>query len=353
MKSIKTITAAAMLLAASPLVATAQVGINTVAPDSSALLDIRYSGAGKAVGVLLPDLNSADRSGKREVVSHGVLVFDRAERQLYYYDSLLRDWTTVSSIVSVHKNNGFADIRPQNAAVNAQNMSLGLPPNEAATAKLDVNGSTRVRQNLKVDGNGEVARSLTVADTLTANTLVGYGAIPVGGIIMWSGTNVPDGWALCNGQTLDGYKTPDLRGRFIAGYGADGSGLPANVWDNSYSTPGNLSRKGTTSGSTGGERTHTLSTAELPAHKHDKGTLSTNVTGEHSHLFKGYHKVDASNNFNVKSHDRLSDDPASYGGEPAGNHSHIISGDTGDTGGGTAHENRPPYYVLAFIMRVK
>jgi microcystin-dependent protein len=238
-------------------------------------------------------------------------------------------------------------------------MSLGLPPSEAATAKLDVNGSTRVRQNLKVDGNGEVAgrltiaKTLTVADTLTANTLRGYGTIPVGGIIMWSGTTVPDGWALCNGQTSGGYQTPDLRGRFIVGYGANGNSLPTNVWDSNYSTPGNLSQKGTGGGNTGGEMKHMLSTAELPSHKHGSGTLTTNETGEHSHLYKGFHKVDASDDRNVKSHDKIDSDPASYGGEPAGNHSHIISGDTGNTGSDAAHENRPPYYVLAFIMRVQ
>ena len=348
-KATQTIAAAAMLLAVSTLVATAQVGINTVTPDSTALLDVRYSGAGKAVGVLLPDLSAGDRATKKDV-SKGMLVFDRAEGQLYYFDG--SEWVAANPLVSVHTDAGFTDVRPQNAAVNTQNMSLGLPLGEAATAKLDVNGSTRVRQNLKVNGSGEVEGALTVTETLTANTLAGYGTIPVGGIIMWSGTNVPDGWALCNGQTLTGYKTPDLRGRFIVGYGANGNNLPANVWDNSYATPGDLSQKGATLGNIGGELAHTLSTAELPAHKHDKGTLTTNVTGEHSHSHNGFRKVDNGNDKEVKSREKL-DDATDYGGNSAGDHSHIISGDTGNAGGGAAHENRPPYYVLAFIMRVK
>lgn len=40
--------------------------------------------------------------------------------------------------------------------------------------------------------------------------------VPVGGIIMWSGETVPDGWLLCDGEN----GTPDLRDRFVVGSGA-------------------------------------------------------------------------------------------------------------------------------------
>ena len=33
-------------------------------------------------------------------------------------------------------------------------------------------------------------------------------------------------------------------------------------------------------------------------------------------------------------------------------HTHTLSGSSGLTGSGTAHENRPPYYALAYIMKV-
>jgi hypothetical protein len=47
--------------------------------------------------------------------------------------------------------------------------------------------------------------------------IIGNGTIPVGGIIMWSGSilNIPSGWTLCNGSS----GTPDLRDRFIVGAG--------------------------------------------------------------------------------------------------------------------------------------
>lgn len=42
---------------------------------------------------------------------------------------------------------------------------------------------------------------------------------------MWSGATLPDGWAICNGQTITrsdtgaSMATPDLRGRFVIGSG--------------------------------------------------------------------------------------------------------------------------------------
>ena len=123
-------------------------------------------------------------------------------------------------------------------------------------------------------------------------TIMGSG-IPVGGIIMWSGASVPPGWALCDG-TLS---TPDLRDRFIVGAGSGGS----------Y-----------TIGDTGGYDSVTLTVDQIPAHTH---TAYTEGTGT----------------------------PPGGVATSSGNGS---SADTGSTGGGQSHENRPPYYALAFIMKI-
>jgi microcystin-dependent protein len=164
---------------------------------------------------------------------------------------------------------------------------------------------------------------------------VGYGTIPLGGIIMWSGTTIPDGWALCNGQLSNGYTTPDLRGRFIVGYGANGTSVPDNVWDTNYRQPGDLSQKGTTTGTIGGEKQHQLTDNEIPAHAHD--LQISNVNSEHSDSGHDYY-------------------PAQYIQRDAwtlGGVDKQWSGNTNYTGGSQPHENRPPYYVLALIMRVK
>ena len=136
--------------------------------------------------------------------------------------------------------------------------------------------------------------------------------VPSGFIGMWSGNTVPTGWYLCNGQN----GTPDLRDRFIVSTGS------------SYSI-----------GDKGGVNTVSLTTAEMPAHTHTVGSTEVKWTGE------------AKEDVNVYSGKNL---PApGYMGSNAtvtyniGSHTHSLS----STGSGAAHENRPPYYALAFIMK--
>lgn len=132
------------------------------------------------------------------------------------------------------------------------------------------------------------------------------GGIPVGLISLWSGnTNtLPDGWALCDGQTYNGTKTPDLRGRFVVGY---------NASDADYDTIGK----------TGGEKTHTLTIDEMPSHNH-------------------YLKRDKDGDAAGRQSDEAPFDYTHTG----------ATVNTSYAGGGKAHENRPPYYVLAYIMFV-
>lgn len=155
--------------------------------------------------------------------------------------------------------------------------------------------------------------------------ITGPGTIPLGGIIMWSGTTVPSGWALCNGGTVNGITTPDLRGRFVLGSG-QGSGL----------TDRQLSQ-------TGGEEKHTLTVGELPAHSHSV----TDPGHGHSFTFHGT-TGDGYNGGAIQVTDRS---PKGTGASEIKNATTGIS--IQNTGSGTAHETMPPFYVLAFIMRVQ
>lgn len=146
--------------------------------------------------------------------------------------------------------------------------------------------------------------------------------MPKGAIIMWNGSveNLPSGWALCNGLTVAGYKTPDLRGRFVVGYDNTKTNIPSNSTDatENYGKAGN----------TGGRNSVTLTTAQMPQHNH---FLGGNM------LFGRVHKLDNDDN----------DDPG-YGFHRNDYH---VTQYTDVAGGGTAHENRPAYYVLAFIIK--
>lgn len=95
--------------------------------------------------------------------------------------------------------------------------------------------------------------------------------MPLGVILIWYGSEncIPRGWVVCNGQTYNGYVTPDLRGRFILGAG-QGFGLTNRI-----------------PGQTGGEETVTLVLAQIPSHNHgDSGgnTTTTSTNGLHNHV---------------------------------------------------------------------
>ena len=175
-----------------------------------------------------------------------------------------------------------------------------------------------------------------------------------GMIILWSGNtgNIPTGFVLCDGNN----GTPNLTDRFVVGAGA------------AYGV-----------GASGGSSSVTLSTSQLPSHTHSfssshthgDGSLSTNtvsLTGQIrgiSESFGGF-GGSASGVFSKFSGVNLGGTPGSPdtndcgGVNFNGNHSHNVtgttgsgtaSGTTGGTGSGNAHENRPPYYALCYIMK--
>jgi microcystin-dependent protein len=166
------------------------------------------------------------------------------------------------------------------------------------------------------------------------------GTIPPGGIIMWSGTiaNIPEGWALCNGAG----GTPDLRDRFIVGAGG------------AYNP-----------GATGGANSVALTEAQMPAHSH-YFNQNTNATGNHRHRILNQDQQSSFGSwigsFLAKSNPFGGSENYNLNGtntEPSvgltsldGNHAHNVQGPTDSKGSGTAHENRPPYYALAYIMKL-
>lgn len=151
-------------------------------------------------------------------------------------------------------------------------------------------------------------------------------AMPSGGIILWSGSvaSIPSGWLLCNGSS----GTPDLRDRFVVGAGS------------TYAVA-----------NTGGSVSVTLSTSQIPSHTHSF-SATTNTTGAHTHTEQNY----SSNGTG----DGSGPGSSCCGGTiensgvqtlSNGDHSHTVSGTTGAAGSGGSHENRPPYYALAYIMK--
>lgn len=244
-----------------------------------------------------------------------------------------------------------------------------LEPSIIDTSKLDTDAVTTIKI---ADGQVTPAKlSGSVSNTF----------FPVGGIMLWNGSTstIPPDFRLCDGNN----GTPDLRGMFVVGASA-GGGYNVNQ--------------------TGGSNTVTLTEAQLPAHTHDDGTYGTDAhthqhssttdnstlsvsTYDHTHGAGTFESSDSTHNHGspgtvgtgsgleqgndftgnfggrTTEVDTHSHDVAGVSGSNthshsiSGNtgthtHSHDITGESGPSGSSQAHENRPPFYALAYIMKV-
>lgn len=139
---------------------------------------------------------------------------------------------------------------------------------------------------------------------------------------------IPEGWQLCDGTN----NTPDLRKRFIVGYD------PTETDYNAI-------------GKTGGEKDVALTEGQMPSHSH---SASSSSAGSHSHnisirlMNENGHPLATGSGETASGNDNGFEQSVTWQTQSAGSHTHSIS--VSNKGGGEAHENRPPYYVLAYII---
>lgn len=167
----------------------------------------------------------------------------------------------------------------------------------ALEAKVGVNSSS-------------ITSSLEYRLSIIENCLTGI-------IVMWSGAivDIPAGWYLCDGNN----GTPNLRDKFIVGAGS------------SYAVANTGGSTTMTHTHTGGG--HVLTTNEMPSHTHSLSGIElyvVNSWGSNLELSK------------------RGTGPATAVGSTGGGASHSH----GATSGASNTENRPPYYSLAYIMKV-
>ena len=119
------------------------------------------------------------------------------------------------------------------------------------------------------------------ASQLSSNLVNSF--VPIGGIIMWSGT-VAEAEALTNWRICDGQNgTPDLRDKFVLGVGSSGAASTANKGDTNNNNSITLTEGQMPSHNhniTDNGHSHTINN-----HTHPSGTLAGSNT--HNHNFKG------------------------------------------------------------------
>jgi microcystin-dependent protein len=175
----------------------------------------------------------------------------------------------------------------------------------------------------KLELTGTVNLPLT---TQIGDRLYHEGSVPIGCILMWSGnsSNVPNGWAICDGRTVNGYITPNLSGRFII-----------------------CSGTGYNSGTTGGSATRTLTVENMPAHTH---TGTTNNDGAHKHTVQLSSGNAGRNHIQHSSGNHVATSETNDVNTTLSAHTHNFT--TNSTGSGTAFSIVPQYYSLIYIMKV-
>ena len=158
-------------------------------------------------------------------------------------------------------------------------------------------------------GTGEILVSslATIKSLLTVKTelvsiqdaLALIVSVPSGIVVAWSGAlnAIPAGWHLCDGSATG---IPDLRAKFI--YGSNGADEI---------------------GATGGAQSVALTVDQMPSHTHRIQMAENGAGNDHEY--------------------------------PAITDNHNVLKETGPTqaaGGGEAHNNMPPYMVLAYIVKL-
>jgi microcystin-dependent protein len=198
-----------------------------------------------------------------------------------------------------------------------------------SNAEVSIQSANNQNIKLKVTGTGYVnVEGRLIADEYYQRHPVGSFSllVPTGSISAYAGSSAPGGWMICDGSAIsrttyatlyaiigdtyggdnvnNTFNLPNLRGRVVVGI------------DSSQTEFNSL-------GETGGEKTHTLTIAEMPAHTHNSIVQ---------------------NGVQIAGPDLGPD--VSAADEPT------TTAATSSTGGDGAHNNLQPYMALYYIIKV-
>lgn len=190
------------------------------------------------------------------------------------------------------------------------------------SSTLEVNGSFKLTNGTQANGRVLTSDASGNASWQPVNLPPGSN-IPSGVIVMWNGNTPPAGWVLCDGNN----NTPDLRGRFILGMG-QGVGL----------SPRSL-------GDAGGAEQVLVTVANMPAHTH-----GINDPGHHHTWTASRQNAGTDDNNNTSEFSKGDFGQASVVIKDTDTKTTGIT--VQSAGNGAPLDNIPPYYSLAYIMKL-
>lgn len=165
-----------------------------------------------------------------------------------------------------------------------------------------------------------------------ASAIASIPTVPVGSIMLWGGIDIPQNWALCNGDKYKIEDNPELYAAIGDTYGSGPTGF-FKIPDFTYRFPLGWGYSDTL-GEKGGEETHILTINEMPKHDH---SISNNHNSQYKIVVNA--ASGGGQNYGMV-----------YQGGKTNNGPYVVAD---YVGGGQPHNNMPPYLRIKFIIKVK
>lgn len=277
---------------------------------------------------------------------------------------------------------GSITLTAGNFTVSGEQLYVIDPDNSSAeVVKATVSGTTMSLTERGVDDTSAVIHSDGASIIMAFvpshyEALIGSG-VPIGSIQMYGGTSAPEDWLICDGAAISRTTYASLFAILGTSYGVGNGSTTFNLPDlrGRVAVGKSTDTEFDALGETGGSKTETLTTSNLPSHSHSasSGTANndhthngtTNVGGLHTHHVTvgigyggsgygdGYGKTSLNNPGSLWYHSYADADGNHQHtfstGYMSNNHTHTVS--VNNTGSGTAHNNIQPYQVVHYIIK--